>query len=281
MFKVPKTIHNFKIIYQDGTEINMADDLNVLVRSFTIDSLSPIIYQEKIQGKSGSIRLGKDYDNRTMQATCEFFAADSYDYPLAKNELIQTLFKDEEFYIVKDDEPAKRWKVELSNSFTPERIVNSGVFTIEFESKSSYSESIGTTQDDLTFDSDLWQFGQGLLAEDLVYTHNTNEFSIYNAGDVTVDGRNSNMELVIEYSGASTNLKITNDSTGDSWAYTGISNTDDVIRLEGVRSTRNSLSVVRDSNKKIITIKNGWNNFKLEGTSGSFEIKFDFRFYYL
>jgi phage-related protein len=165
MDKVPKTIHNFKIVYQDGTEVNMADDLNIVVRSFLIDSPSPIIYQEKIQGRSGSIRLGKDYDTRPMQATCVFFAVDYYDYPLAKNELIQTLFKDDEFYIVKDDEPTKRWKVEVSSSFTPERVVNMGEFTIEFESKSSYSESIGTTLDLFTFDSELWQVGQGLTEE--------------------------------------------------------------------------------------------------------------------
>ncbi|WP_332632032.1 phage tail family protein [Halalkalibacter flavus] len=281
MFKAPKTIHNFKIVYQDGTVIDMADDLNIVVRSFQIDSLSPIIYSEKIQGKSGSIRLGKDYDNRKMQATCQFFAVDSYDYPLARNELLQTLFKDEEFYIVKDDEPAKRWKVEVSNSFTPERIVNSGVFVVDFESMSHYAESIATTQDELSFDSSILQFGQGLIAEDLKYTHNTTSFSIYNAGDVIVNPRDSNMELVIEYVGASDSLRIVNESTGDIWEHTATTNSDDVIRLEGVRSTRNNLLIVRESNKKVISIKNGWNNFKLENTSGSFEIKFDFRFYYL
>lgn len=280
MFKAPKTFHNFKIVHQDGTEVDFTDAFNVVVRSFTIDSPSPIIYHEKIQGKSGSIRLGKDYDNRTMRAVCEFFAVDAYDFPLLKNEILQALYQDEEFYIVRDVEPAKRWKVEVSQSFTPERIVNSGVFTIEFESLSPYSESFGSSLDPLTFDSELWQFGQGLLMDEVSYVHNTNNFQIYNAGDTEVNPRF--MPLIISYRGASSGLKIMNETTSETWQYiNGNSNTQDTISLDGVRSTKNNLSIVRNTNKKVITIAKGWNKFKLENTSGSYEIKFDFRFYYL
>ncbi|PFY60299.1 phage tail protein, partial [Bacillus toyonensis] len=48
-----------------------------------------------------------------------------------------------------------------------------------------------------------------------------------------------------------------------------------------VRSTKNSLSIVRDTNKKAISLKEGINDFEVTGAKGVFSISFDFRFQYL
>ncbi|PFY57870.1 phage tail protein, partial [Bacillus toyonensis] len=48
-----------------------------------------------------------------------------------------------------------------------------------------------------------------------------------------------------------------------------------------VRSTKNSLSIVRDTNKKVISLQTGINEFEIIGATGAFSISFDFRFQYL
>jgi Phage tail protein len=159
-------------------------------------------------------------------------------------------------------------------------MANKGRFDVEFTTLSPFAESIGTTLDPFTFDAELWQIGQGLTAEDgIVYTHSTSSFRIYNAGDVTIDPRV--LPLKITFTGASTNLKITNTTTGDMWQYTGTTQAGDTITLDGVRSLKNGVSIFSATNRKLITIASGWNDFTITGASGSFTISFDFRFYYI
>jgi hypothetical protein len=116
-----------------------------------------------------------------------------------------------------------------------------------------------------------------MVTEKTVYTaRDATEFTLYNAGDVTIDPRNS--PLVITYLGASDGLTIRNVTTGDEWTYEGATVAGDVIQLDGVRSTKNSVSIFRDTNHRLITLEPGANDFELAGTDGSFEITFDFRF---
>jgi hypothetical protein len=116
-----------------------------------------------------------------------------------------------------------------------------------------------------------------MVTEKTIYTvRDATEFTLYNAGDVKVDPRQH--ELVIAYTGASTDLAIKNETTEEEWKYTGTSASGDTIRLDGVRSTKNNLSIFRDTNHKLISLAPGKNEFSLSGTSGNFEITFDFRF---
>lgn len=126
-----------------------------------------------------------------------------------------------------------------------------------FSSPSPYAESVKSTS----------------------YTFTTTTFRVFNAGDIDIDPRV--LPLKITFTGASTNLTITNQTTGDTWQYTGTTQTGDTITLDGVRSLKNGASIFRNTNRKLITIKPGWNKFIIEGTTGAFTISFDFRFYYL
>jgi hypothetical protein len=240
-------------------------------------SYTPTI--ESIQGRSGVVPLGKDLQSRNLIAVFRVASADYADSLLLRDELYSLFSAGNTFYIGEEKQPGKRWFVECTEQWTPER-VNIRTMTMEIPliCLSGLAESIGTTQDPFTFDAELWQVGQGIVAEDLVYTHSSAMFNIYNAG-VKLDPRY--MSLVIEYKGASNNLTIKNETTGDEWKYTGASNSGDTIRLDGVRSEKNGLTILRNTNKKLITLNHSWNGFRLSGTSGSFQISFKFRFYYL
>ncbi|TYS60469.1 phage tail family protein [Sutcliffiella horikoshii] len=274
---IVKTLDNFKIVTRNDDAYDMADDLSTLVRSLNISPPPPNFYREKMPGRNGSVRVGMDYDERVLTAVCTLFGEDYLDFLLRRNRLINVLTSGEPFYIVTDAEPGKRWDVEVANDWTPNKIGASGDFTIQFVSASSYCEAVGKTTDPLTFDSGLWQFGQGLISEDVSYVHTTNRFDIYNAG-LEIDPREVYLKII--YTGASSNLKLKNHTTGEEWTYTGTSNTSDVIEIDRIRPVKNGLTIVRNTNKMPISLAPGWNDIEVIGTSGSFEITFDFRFIY-
>jgi len=276
--KIPITDSNFKIVYDNGSTIDMARDLSVLVRSLVPGAPSPNIYYEKIEGTNGSIRTGKDFGIRSIKAECRLFAEDTDDFFLLRNKIVAALYKQSQFYIITESEPYKRWKVEVSSSFDVDRIGTTGDFNIQFDCANGFAESLGTTLDPFTFDADRWLLGEGLTDTVPSYTHKTASFSIYNAGDIPVDP--IEMPLIIAYKGGSSNLAITNQTTGDVWKYSGTTSSGDTIVLNRVRSTKNNISIFGNTNRKLITLAPGWNHFKLSGTSGSFEVSFNFRFYY-
>ncbi|WFA04406.1 phage tail family protein [Bacillus sp. HSf4] len=279
MEKIPITDSNFRIVYPNGSTVDMARDLSVLVRSFVVSAPSPSIYYEKIEGTDGSIRTGKDFGIRSIKAECRMFAEDTDDFFLLRNKVVAALYKQSQYYVICESEPYKRWKVEVSSSFDPDRVGTIGDFTLQFDCADVFAESLGTTLDPFTFDADKWLLGEGFTDTIPAYTHTTTSFSIYNAGHIPIDP--IEMPLIITYKGGSSNLTITNETTGDSWKYTGSTASGDTIALNRVVATKNNTSIFGNTNRKIITLAPGWNRFKLSGTSGSFEITFNFRFYYL
>ncbi|MFS0820754.1 phage tail family protein [Bacillus sp. 1P02SD] len=244
-----------------------------------IPSPSYEVTRENIDGRPGAVTLGRNLSPRPLNAEFLVTAKDYADSLLLRDELFSLFSKGNQFYIGEVYQPGKRWFVECTTQWDPERL-NTENMTIDIPliAESGMAESVGTTLDPFTFDTNLWQIGQGLLADELKYNHSVGVFDIYNAGE-KIDPRY--MDLVIEYKGASTNLTIKNETTGDEWIYTGTSSSSDVIKLNGVRSEKNGLSIFRNTNKRLITLNPGWNGFRLTGTSGTFEISFKFRFYYL
>jgi len=234
--------------------------------------------RESIPGR-GMITLGKDLLPRDIVAEFKVSGVDYEDSLLVRDELYTIFSKGNMFYIGEAKQPGKRWLVECTEQWSPERLnIYTLTISIPLLAPSGTAESIGTTIDPFTFDEEVWQVGGGLLADEVHYTHTGAMFNIYNAG-IKVDPRY--MDLVIEYKGASSNLTIKNETTGDMWEYNGSSNVSDTIKLDGVRSEKNGLTILRDTNKRLISLAEGWNGFRLTGTQGSFTVTFKFRFHTL
>lgn len=274
-----KSIFNFKIQYLDGTVIDLHEDKNLWISSFRIHSPSPEHITETITGRHGSIRHGTTLKERKITSEISIEAVDPIDFDLYRDEIFRIFNPLREFYIIRDLQPGKRMKVSVANEFDIDYLsLEDGEFSIEFVIHSVFLESIGTTLDEFIFDSNLWQIGQGLIAEDLKYVHNSSTFKIYNAGDYEVDPRI--VPLEITFKGSSNQLKIINQTTGDSFLYNGSTTPEDMIVLDRVKTFKNGISILGDTNRKCITIAPGWNEFIVTGASG-IEIKFNFRFYYL
>jgi len=256
-------------------------DYDIKTLDLVIDAPEPRTESETIEGADGYEDLGTTYEGRTLRGEFLLKAVDTADYPLLRNEVFRILDSREAFYLIDSREPGKRWLVKVAGKFSHEQIRTFGRFEVEFQSASAYSESINTTLTPFELTDYPWQIGQGLIeADDMVYKHSTTTFRIYNAGDVAINPRR--YPLVIKYMGASTNLQIRNLTTLDTWSYTGTTSASETLEIRRTRSLKNGVvNVFSATNRKLITLAPGWNDFEIVGASGTFEISADFRFYYL
>lgn len=276
-------LSNCKIVKQNGEVVDLFKDAGIIVSNFDPYSPKPNTFREYINQRDGFEDYGTVYDGRRLEIRGGYIAKDSYDYRLVRNEIFRLFDSREYFYIINDAEPSKRWYVKYDSPYSFKRTGNVGQFNIELFSNSPYAESVGTTLDGINFDSELWQIGQGLpLDETPVYEHDTTTFRIFNAGDKDIDPRE--LPLKITFAGGANNLKIINHTTDETWNYYVPTNDWDQITLDGIKATLNGgISIFSDTNRELITIKQGWNDFEVTGVNSgtSFLISFDFRFYYL
>jgi phage-related protein len=264
---------------KDGAIYDL-EQYGIRTKDFIVSAPSLRHVTEEIEGRDGVVDIETTEGAREITCLFKMRAVDIADFPLLRNEIFRIFRSKESFYLIDRREPGKRWEVKCQDAYDIEQKFVYGDFTVTFVCYKGYAESIGTTLDQFTFDAELWQIGQGLIeSDDLKYVHNTASFSIYNAGDIDIDPRV--LPLKIEFTGASTNLTITNQTTGDTWQYTGMTVDGDTITLDGVRSLKNGTSIFGNTNRKLITLKAGWNDFTVTGATGAFTISFDFRFYYL
>ncbi|MER2170703.1 MAG: phage tail domain-containing protein [Psychrobacillus psychrodurans] len=261
----------------NGDKINM-ESIGLFGLKLRIPAPSYTIVKETLDDGS-TIILDKQLNPRQLVAEFMSKGIDYKDSLLLRDDLFRLLGNGEEMYVGESFLSGKRWKVHFED-WEPERVSRRvSKVDIPLFCASGLSESVGTSLDELTFEIEKWQTGQGLTVEEPTYVHQTNSFKIFNVGDVPVDPRKRDLKII--FKGASTNLKITNNTTGEVWQYTGSSTVNDTITLDGVRSFKNGASIFGQTNKKLISLLPGWNDFTITGASGSFLITFDFRFYYL
>lgn len=269
-----------RIFDMSGNETILAD-YGLICLSFIPESLSPEFFEEDADGVDGKITLGTRILPRTLTTRFHLKAFDHVDYQLVRDEIYKIFDPRKEIFIIDNRQPGKRWKAKVNGAFRPEYInPKTGKFDLEFVSNQPFAESVGTTLDPFNFDTEKWQIGQGLSEVDLFYKQTVSSFQIYNAGTEVIDPKK--FPLIIKYKGSSTNLQIKNNTTLDTWQYTGTTQAADTIEINRTRSLKNTVvNVFKDTNRKLITLAPGWNDIVLTGTSGSFEISFDFRFYYI
>lgn len=245
------------IFDSNGDELNLSV-LGLVGLKLGIPSPSYEVATEKVEGSDGIVVIDKTLNSRSL--TAEFYtkATDYKDSLSIRDELYRILGSGQEFYVSETNQPSKRWRVYL-DEWTPERFnTTEHTFTIPLTAKSGTSESINIV--DRTF--------------------NTPTFSFKNEGHRTIDPR-KHIETEIEFIGASTGLTIGNLTTGEEWSINTPTVAGDVILLKGSRTFKNGVSVFGQTNKKLITLKPGWNDFEVVGATGVFELTIRSRFYFL
>lgn len=268
------------IILSNGTEELNYDKFAIRGINVSIPSPSWATHYETVDVGYGQIPLDRKLDARPIDVRFLMRSEDFNDSYLLRDELYRLIAKEGYLYLSEKRQPGKRWKVYFEGMNEPERAgLHTMVMVASFVAPLGLSESVGTTLNKREFDENKWQFGQGLTFEDKEYVHSTNRFKIYNAGDVAIDPRK--LPLKIIYRGASNRLTIKNHTNDTVWNYTGTSGANDSVTLDGIHSFKNDVSIFGSTNKQLVTLEKGWNDIELSGTSGTFLISFDFRFYFL
>lgn len=290
----------------DGTRYNLADYGVPLLKVAPID----IVYNsENIKGRPGRNRTERSHGVAKLQLTMLLQAQDVTDTEMLTDELADIFDGDEDFYIYQQlmtksygfELPGelafttaldnvewtplmyKRWKVERINNDAIEWNGLRGKRVIELETSDlPYAETPLTSTQLLgkQWDIDQLAWGLGLDWDETPpkFTFNANSFSVVNYGNVPINPRW--MPLTITLRGTfGSNVTITNQTTGDTFTFSGPLTASDTLVISGINYLKNGSVITGQTNKKLITLKKGENQFSVTGGSVS-SISFDFPFYF-
>lgn len=287
-------------------------DIGLIPRDFLVSSIGVRQYKSENTGRPGNIDKGADYGSRTITVPFMFQSADLMDYPLKRDEIYAWLGGVEEVWIYEgrslgirnfeapgektgDSKPyesdfiyGKRYLVRRVSDLGPDQKGVWGLDSITYETvESPFGETTATTLTPFIIDNtedevqnSIWTVGQAeIFGEEPQYTFtNPTTIEVYNGGTEIVDP-DEGMYLVIEYKGESTDLKMKNITNGSEWSFLGSSVLNDSIKIDGIDSTKNMLSIVRNTNLDVIKLAPGWNTIQVTGaTNGT--LSFDFRWYF-
>lgn len=143
-----------------------------------------------------------------------------------------------------------------------------------------YSESVNTTGKNFNFESN-WMLENGVPL-DLIpkYHHRTRNFQIWNGSTDTVDPRMRHKLKILIKTTSTNGFEILNSTTGDKFKYNKSINYNSNFVIEGVYAYKDGLRVGIDTNRGIITLAPGLNNFQINGDIKQIDIIFEFPFIY-
>ena len=264
----------------NGTRYDIAD--YSLKRLFHfIPSANIVNSNYELEGRSDYITNGR-LNNRVIRVELLYITQDIYDYYLLRDELNNLLMRDEEFYIIFKREPNKRWLVRNNVQFEVPPNPHMQSFVVEFITQNFYAESVGTSldlQNRKEWDVDLWAWDNTIDWDtNYPYTFSGNQFIVNNFGNIVVDPRYAWLETEIRAHPTGP-LTITNTTTSDTYIYNGALTSSDTLLINGVRTLKNGVSDFANTNRQLLTLAVGTNNFIVNG--GTIEsIQFRFRFLY-
>lgn len=263
----------------DGRQLDIADynlkRLRHHIPSITVSNLTDVV-----DGRDGNVFLESTFDSRTIRVELLYESYDIEDYYTIRDEVNALFVRKQPFYIIFKGEPYKRYKVRLSGSFELEPDQHMNSFIVSFICEDLFGESIATTKSIKAWDSGTWGWNGAITwDDDLTYSFNSNSFTVHNLGNVHINPRQSFLEITLKGSFTS-QVTITNHTTGNIYTYNGGLTTSDTLLLKGIQSFKNGTSVFRSTNKKLISLGVGDNQFTVAGGTVS-SIDFDFRFLYM
>lgn len=241
----------------EGRKIN-TDSLGLLGLKLQISSPAYNTLSQQVDGRSGITITDRILQPRKMSASFATIAENYRDSLTLRDTLYRLLGNGKQLFIAESEIPNKRWRVYMDEWNPERRSVKVHTFEIPLVCENGYSESFNVVSRQFT----------------------TSSFKFNNEGDLTIDPR-IHSETVIEFSGVSTNLIIKNNTTGDQWSWTGTTVVGDKITLNGIRSLKNGVSIFGQTNKRLLTMTSGWNDFELVGVTAPFTLTIKTRFYFL
>lgn len=235
---------------------------------------------ETVEGRDGEIFFNSRFSGRTITVTFLYESIDIQDFYLLRDEINALFGRKESFYIRFKKEPYKKYLVRLAKQFDMPPNETMGEFNVEFICVNVFGIAIADTTSPKTWDAGLWGWNGAITwDDDLRYTLNANKFYVINLGTAPIDPRSSELEITVKGTFPSS-FTLTNVTTGDIYVYHKPLVASDTLVLKRVNSLKNGVSVFRDTNKRLISLASGKNQFVISGGTVS-SITFNFKFLYL
>ena len=177
----------------------------------------------------------------------------------------------------------KQIKVAMVNSPEIDDATLVSTFTVEFETtESPYFETIYTTLElhDSGYSATAEKYGlvDNIDDEKVKYRFTENKFTIYNAGNVTVEPESMMLKIDFRYASSEGNLALKNLTTGEVFEFYKTINRRN-LTIDGMSFKEGLINAFRDTNRRFISLVPGNNDFELIGVQHE-GIWFNFNFYY-
>lgn len=234
-------------------------------------------------GADGSVHSTSQISKNVINARFYLKYGDWYDYKMKKHEIAQ-FFMQKGLYRIRSDAEPGIVKLVRAGNFTiknPEDRSHVVQFTIPFENPSGVKWSLPYSDDLMTYDQNLWQYGMNLPnGIDLKY-HFVNEhhFKIWNASDITIDPA-QRYDLKIIVTGQTGKFDMVNQTTGDEIVYVNSLQPNDQLVWDDMYCYLNGELCTDSTNLAWMRLAPRWNEFKIYGYN-KVDIRFHFRFVYL
>ncbi|MER2190619.1 MAG: phage tail family protein [Solibacillus sp.] len=280
-----KSEFNFSLIRENGQVIDMHEK-NWWVSRFRIQPPSFNRATEKVDGMHGVIETGVVFDTRSINVMIQLEGYDSIDFDYLRDEIYRTFNPLEEFTIIRDLQPGKRYIVKVANLTGvdyEDGSLEDGYFEVEFVMLQPFAQSVKKSMDlhhYKEWDVGFWQWNMGLDWNVMPkYLFNSGSFVVINIGDIPIDPRQHELEITIKATAASF-LQITNHTTGDVYRYNGALGAADTLILRDIRTLKNNVSAFKHTNFQLLTLAVGQNRFSVTGGT-IHSIAFNFPFLYM
>lgn len=239
-----------------------------------------------VEGIPGLIDYGFNY--KTKDAKLTFWLTHhhgEHDYFLMKSELESLLDSQSYFYVAHDALPTRIIKITVDTMFQPERIVNSMYASLEVSCNVSglpFWKTKYTTKDidasGYTAIVEKYGIADGFNVDYPKYTFTTNEFYLWNGGNVEIDPRNMPLKITVENVTSSGNFSIESYTNGDKFIYKEPLNKQTLV-LDGPKTLIGVNNMMRNTNRGLLRIRKHRNLISIKNGTFS-KIKFEFPFFY-
>src|SRR5699024_3679947 len=248
----------FKMYDLNMKEIPFPDGLMPL--DIFVGSIAKERQTEAIPGRNGVVDYGTNYTERSVDLSMWIISSDTIDYRLLRNELYALFDTGNLFYISETNVPSRVLKVAVDEPYIPERITHrhASVDVTCRTLDSVFWESIYTTMElhDSGYSAIAEKYGlvDNIDDEKVQYRFTDNTFSVYNAGNVTVEPESMYLNIIANNVTTSGGFTITNHTTGDEFIFHGEISGQSIL-LKGMDIRVSSIyNRFRDTNKRFISL---------------------------
>ena len=273
----------FKIYDLNMKEITLPK--GVMPLEIFVGSVAKNRVTEEVDGRSGVVDYGFNYTDRPVSLFLRIKAADKIDFRLLRNEVFATFDVGSAFYVAEADVPSRVLKVVVDESYIPDRLTEEYAdFDINCRTLDSvFWETRYTTLElhDSGYSATAEKYGlvDNIDDEKVKYRFTESNFTVYNAGNVTVEPESMMLNIIVNAVQSTNNFTIRNKTTGEEIVLKRAS-TGSHFRIQGmVIGLGGITNIFRDTNRRFISLAPGDNQFEiLNGTFG--EIRFEFKYLY-